>query len=48
MNRNFKKNVALMSALTTLMLAIGCGIVAGCSKKSPRYADCCEEIRAFS
>ena len=35
MNRTSKENIALMSALTALMLAIGCGIVAGCSMKKP-------------
>ena len=35
MNRTSKKSIALMSALTALMLAIGCGIVAGCCMKKP-------------
>ncbi len=36
MNKTSKEIFALMSAFTSLMLAISCGIVAGCSKKALR------------
>jgi Ca-activated chloride channel family protein len=36
MNKTFWKYIALMSAQIALVLAIGCGIAAGCCRKSPR------------
>ena len=50
MNKTSKTIIAPVSALTALMLAIGCGIIAGCSMKPPRYStDCFDEpLACFS